>query len=144
MLAVRPRSYVEVTENSVEFNYPVMPFCPLEMCVKDQVSKVYFDKLANAPYKADACTPYHTCCCLALCGEVMVVAPHPACANCLCLNCFPCLFKMYPGLHSSQALVDFIVAARDNFNRRKAMGGAGAGTGAVQNVMYSPATVPGP
>ena len=83
-------------------------------------AQVYFDKMMGVePYKAQACTPYHTCCFLALCGEVYVLAPHPVMANCCCLNTCPCLFKMYPGLEDAQALVDFTKAARDDFAKRK-------------------------
>ena len=83
-------------------------------------AQVYFDKMLGVePYKAQACTPYHTCCFLALCGEVYVLAPHPVMANCCCLNTCPCLFKMYPGLEDAQALVDFTKAARDDFAMRK-------------------------
>ena len=95
-----------------------MPCCPLEMCVKDYVQKVYIDKFGGEPYRASACTPYHTCCCIELCGEVYVVAPHPVCANCCCQITFPCLFKMWPGLENAQALVDFTKLAKKQFSYR--------------------------
>jgi hypothetical protein len=120
---MKPRSYVQVTENAFEYNFPNMPCLPLDMCVKDNIDKMYFDKLGSkVAYKADCGTPYHTCCCIALCGEVMVLAPHPAMANCLCLNALPCLFKMYPGVPDAAALVNFLETARGDFRTRK--GGA--------------------
>ncbi len=90
------------------------------VCFVLALPQVYFDKmLTTEPYVAKACTPYHFCCCVALCGEVFVVAPHDQCANCCCLNMFPCFFKMYPGLENAQALVDFVKASRSQFIARK-------------------------
>lgn len=73
----------------------------------------------SEPYKSNCCTIYHTCGCLALCGEVMMIAPHPAMANCCCQGMFPCLYNAYPGLQDAQALADFIKVAKNDFNMRK-------------------------
>jgi hypothetical protein len=117
---VQPRSYTQITENAIEFNYPVMSCLPIEMCVKDNIQKVYFDKFGGEPYHAAACTPYHTCCVLELCGQTLAIAPHPACANCCCMNMFPCLFKLFPGLKDADALVAAIKTAKAAFPNRAA------------------------
>ena len=88
--------------------------------------------LTTEPYKANCCTPYHTCGCLALCGEVMVIAPHPAMANCCCQGMMPCLFKSYPGLQDAQALADYIKVAKNDFAQRKGLKAGGAVTGMAQ------------
>jgi len=103
---LRQRAYVSVHENRIESNYPQMACCGL--CVKDNVSVEYFDKLSDSVKAETCCTPYHCCCCIELCGGVVALAPFD-CLNC----CFcPCCRSYYPGLQDSNAFAAAITAAR--------------------------------
>ena len=115
----RPRAYVKILENAVEYNRPTM-CCPVDGCVQDHIEKVYFDKILNAsPFKANCCTPYHCCWCIPFCGEVAVVAPCDGCNGCLCQMLFPCYMRYFPGLQNAQAFVDFMILAKEDFKKRK-------------------------
>ena len=116
----KPRSYVRITENSVEYNSPLVNIWPCDHCLVDNVSKMYFDKLGNkTPFRTHKCSPYHCCFCCEPCGQVVAFAPHPSCANecCACL-CNP-LFRFVPGLVDADAFVDYYRAAQSDFVERK-------------------------
>jgi hypothetical protein len=118
----KPRSYVRITENSVEFNSPLVNMWPCDFCMVDVVSKTYFDKLGNkTPFRAHHCSPYHSgcCCCPEPCGQVVAFAPHPSCANdcCACL-CNP-FFRFIPGLTDADAFVAYYHAAHTDYVERK-------------------------
>lgn len=118
----RPRAYVRVTENSFEMNQPLVTFC-CDHCIYDNVTKVYFDKLAHTtPFRAKRCSPYtytYCCCVCEPCGQTVAFAPSPQCANecCLCC-CFPC-FRFVPGLENADAFVDYFKFAQADFMARK-------------------------
>ena len=116
----KPRSYVRITENSLEFNSPIINVCPCDLCLVDSVSKVYMDKMGNkTPFRARHCSPYHCCLCCEPCGQVVAFAPHPACANeCCSVLCNP-LFRFVPGLQDADAFVDYYRAAQHDYVERK-------------------------
>ena len=114
---VRPRAYVRITENSVEYNNPIIA-CPVDSCVRDHVSKIYFDRSHKTiPFRSKLCSPYH-CCCMEPCGQVVVFAPCKCCANEFCL--FACghillstgLMTILPGLHDADGFVTYYNAVR--------------------------------
>jgi hypothetical protein len=117
----QPRSYVRITENSLEFNNPII-MCPCELCIVDDVSKVYMDKMGNkTPFRVRSCSPYHYCGCEP-CGQVIAFAPHPSCANEPCsVLCYPC-FRFIPGLVNADAFVAYYNMAQKDFVERKMKG----------------------
>ena len=119
---VQPRSYIMVTENSFETNYPTLKCCPMESCVTDHPTKKFHDEGAGCcpggvPYRGRYCTPFHTCWCIECCGEVLVVPPCDSCSGCLCHSCFPCFFEFYPGLTSADALASLATQAIGAFHQ---------------------------
>lgn len=81
--ALRGRSYAVVGENFVETNHPMACLC---CCVRDNISKTYFDM---HPYKVGFCDKVDKCCCGCLgCGEPTYVTEHD---TCYCCYIFPCM-----------------------------------------------------
>lgn len=93
---VKARTYIQVHENRIETNTPIM-LCP-GCCVQDCVSVTYYDKI-SAPYKRATCgTPFHLFGFLEICGQVAATAPHPALNNVFCM----CLRQYQVGLSDAE------------------------------------------
>ena len=85
--------------------------------------QIYYDKM-GVPFKAAACSPFHCCFCIPLCGDVFAIAPHPMLASTmgLCLAsmfCGICCYRFFPGLQDGEGMVTMANNARAEFFNRK-------------------------
>jgi hypothetical protein len=104
------RAFVRVTENSLDTNYPLM--C-IPCSVTDMISVKMWDKHPAGYEQATACTPFHFCCCVEMCGQVAATSVHPACNN-TCGTLLG-LRRFVPGLKDANAFCKAANAARDEF-----------------------------
>lgn len=120
---VKARTYVQVHENRLESNYSCMPICGLGLCCQtDNIRVEYFDRIQST-FKDAKCTPYHFCCIIGICGDVIAHAPMECCNTDCCRCCCPCLAcnSFYPGLANGRELADYATKAREAFRRGERM-----------------------
>jgi len=112
---VKNRAYVEVHENRLEMNYPIV-YCCAPCCVCDNVSVMYFDKLGGRHFHAaTCCTPYHCLCCVPFTGEVAATAKSDCCNHWCCF----CFRHFIPGLPNAEVFSKAANAALEAFNNGK-------------------------
>ena len=119
--AVKPRSYVMVTENKLEMNYPLL-MCflfPQDCCIVDMIFSKYFDKMSLYWEPATSCTPFHFCCCIECSGEVAVTSPCEVCTSCPARFLFPCFQSYVPGLQNAAVFSNHMKAAVSDFRSKK-------------------------
>jgi len=109
---LRPRAYAAVMENRVELNYPLTCCCGMLAC--DDTRVEYFDKMQDSDMtRAESCTPFHCCCCVACTGQVAATACCDLFNCCLC----NCCRSFYAGLSNADAFVNATNRARGAFSR---------------------------
>lgn len=112
------RTYVQVMENRVEFNYPFACCCK----VYDNVGAIYYDRSVATNVEVPGCcspcfthcTLYPTCC--NLCGEAVIMygnccdssRPTSHSTNCCCRS-----WIMFPGVADGAALASTLRQARN-------------------------------
>lgn len=120
----RRRSYYQITENTVEYNYPIVcfPLCCMEECTIDYVQTKYLDRSRKFVRKS-TCSPVHCCYCIECCGEVVGYTSFECCNNdimgvlaffCLC-GCFGLCQSYTIGHRNAQHFADKYGDARQNF-----------------------------
>lgn len=123
---VKKRSYVMVTENKLETNYPILcsPFCPVDACIVDVISSKYFDKTPKNWEAASSCTPFHFCYCVECSGQVAVASPFPGCETCPARVLFPCFQCYVPGLQNAPEFCAHMKTALEGFHAKHRVTGS--------------------
>jgi len=107
---LRKRSHVQITENSIIANYPMLcACCPLDACVQDMTTLLYLDKYNKNFARATMCTPYHYCCFIEFSGQVVRAIPGycPSFCNNVCCTCFICCtLDFFPALQDAEGFAN--------------------------------------
>jgi len=102
---VSRRLYFAIHERAILSNYPKLLFCGLCKC---DCARIHHVSQWGHFSKRSCCTPFHLCCCIECCGQVVTEAPYAWCNYPCCI----CCQMFYPGLQDAEGTVRQIEALK--------------------------------